>query len=65
VVNLGPDLKLPSAPEPLLAPTNGRAWRALWSSEAPRYGGEGVIPLDTDDGWKIRGESATLLAPSA
>jgi maltooligosyltrehalose trehalohydrolase len=65
VVNLGPDLKLPSAAEPLLAPTNGRAWRALWSSEAPRYGGEGVIPLDTDDGWKIRGESATLLAPSA
>jgi maltooligosyltrehalose trehalohydrolase len=65
VVNLGPDRRLLPAPEPLLAPANGRVWTVLWSSEAPRYGGEGVLSPDMEDGWRIRGESATLLAPSA
>jgi len=64
LINLGADRHLVPAPEPLLAPPNGRPWRVLWSSEAPRYGGEGVVPSDTEDGWRIRGESATLLAPS-
>jgi maltooligosyltrehalose trehalohydrolase len=65
VVNLGPDRRLLPAPEPLLAPVNGRAWSVLWSSEASRYGGEGVLSPDMEDGWRVRGESATLLAPSA
>ncbi len=36
IVNLGRDLLLGPAPEPLLAPVEGQAWRLLWSSEAPR-----------------------------
>jgi maltooligosyltrehalose trehalohydrolase len=64
LVNLGPDLGLVPAPEPLLAPTNRRPWRVLWSSESPRYGGEGVVAPDMDAGFRVRGESATLLAPS-
>ena len=42
IVNLGRDLLLGPAPEPLLAPMDGQAWRLLWSSEAPRYGGAGA-----------------------
>ena len=42
IVNLGRDLLLGPAPEPLLAPIEGQAWRLLWSSEAPVYGGAGA-----------------------
>src|SRR6185295_19952297 len=45
VVNLGSDLHLAPAPEPLLAPPEGMDWTTLWSSEDPRYGGDGVTPL--------------------
>jgi maltooligosyltrehalose trehalohydrolase len=62
VVNLGNDLRLVPAPEPLLAPPASARWSLVWSSEHPRYGGDGVSPPDTDDGWRIRGESAALLA---
>ncbi len=76
IVNLGCDLHLASVPEPLLAPpslprspsgTNAscvnRRWKTLWSSEDPRYGGFGTPDLDTDDEWRIPGESAVVLAP--
>jgi maltooligosyltrehalose trehalohydrolase len=63
VVNLGGDLHLDPAPEPLLAPSEGRAWITLFSTEHPRYGGYGTPPLDTDDNWQIPGHSAVLLAP--
>jgi maltooligosyltrehalose trehalohydrolase len=36
----------------------------VWSSEDPRYGGSGTPDLDTDENWRIPGESAVLLAPS-
>src|SRR5947199_4126206 len=39
VVNLGLDLDLNPAPEPLLAPPEGMVWTTLWSSEDFRYGG--------------------------
>jgi maltooligosyltrehalose trehalohydrolase len=39
IVNLGRDLLIGPAPEPLLAPVDGQAWQLLWSSEAPIYGG--------------------------
>ncbi len=64
LINLGADRRLSPAPEPLLAPPDGLPWRVLWSSEALRYGGEGVVCPDTDAGWQLRGASATLLAPS-
>src|SRR5205823_1202590 len=51
LVNLGRDLRLDSAPEPLLAPPEGAGWTLLWSSEHPRYGGQGTAPLQTDGIW--------------
>src|SRR5690606_6379924 len=64
VVNLAEDLHYSPAPEPLLAPPAGHRWRTLWSSESPRYGGGGTAPLDTEDeGWRIPGQSAVVLAP--
>jgi maltooligosyltrehalose trehalohydrolase len=63
IVNLGRDLLLGPAPEPLLAPVDGQAWRLLWSSEAPLYGGAGVPVLDAEGNWLIPGQTATVLAP--
>jgi 1,4-alpha-glucan branching enzyme len=64
VVNLGPDLVAGSFPEPLVAPPPGHAWRTHWSSEHVRYGGTGAHEIVTADGWRIPGQSATLLAPA-
>jgi maltooligosyltrehalose trehalohydrolase len=64
LINLGRDLHLPVAPEPLLAPPAGRAWTFLWSSEHPRYGGAGAPPVERDDGWHLPAHSATVLAPA-
>ena len=63
IVNLGSDLWLEPAPEPLLAPHENRGWRCLWSSESPVYGGSGAATLETNANWIIPGESAALLCP--
>jgi maltooligosyltrehalose trehalohydrolase len=63
IVNLGRDLLLGPAPEPLLAPVEGQAWRLLWSSEAPVYGGSGGPAQDAVGDWLISGQSATVLTP--
>jgi maltooligosyltrehalose trehalohydrolase len=63
VVNLGRDLELDPAPEPLLAPSVGQSWAIRWSSEDARYGGRGTAPLETDEGWRIPGEAAVVLVP--
>jgi len=63
LVNLGPDLHLDRAPEPLLAPPDGCAWQTLWSSEDRQYGGDGTPPAETLDGWHVMGEAAAVLAP--
>jgi maltooligosyltrehalose trehalohydrolase len=65
VVNLGPDLHLDPAPEPLLAPFGGQPWRVSFSTEHPRYGGYGTPPLDTEENWQIPGYAAVLLVPGA
>ena len=40
-MNLGVELRLEVAAEPLLAPpAEERRWQVLWSSEDPRYGGQ-------------------------
>jgi maltooligosyltrehalose trehalohydrolase len=49
LINLGRDLALDRAPEPLLAPPEDRRWVTLWSSEHPSYGGTGTPALDNDD----------------
>ena len=45
IVNLGADVELSPAPEPLLAPPSGTAWKLVWSSDDPCYGGEGAYLL--------------------
>ena len=58
VVNLGLDLDLVPAPEPLLAPPEGLDWRLLWSSEDPRYGGRGAGEPHVRGAWRLPAESA-------
>jgi maltooligosyltrehalose trehalohydrolase len=66
IVNLGRDLHAPSFAEPLLAPPRGGSWKLLWSSEHPAYGGMGTAPPAAgDDGWRIPGHAAIVLAPDS
>ncbi len=65
IVNLGRDLSLASIAEPLLAPPFQHRWRTLWSSEDPRYGGQGTGPVDGDAGFLLPGQAAIVLAPEA
>jgi maltooligosyltrehalose trehalohydrolase len=75
LVNLGGDLELNPAPEPLLAPPEGRRWRVSWSSESPAYGGAGPSPIELDGktdsdadrpgAWMIPGHAAVVLEPCA
>jgi maltooligosyltrehalose trehalohydrolase len=64
VVNLGSDLGLNPAPEPLLAPPAGKVWATVWSSEDYRYGGTGTPPLETKNGWCLPGRAAVALRPA-
>ncbi|HKC85329.1 MAG TPA: malto-oligosyltrehalose trehalohydrolase [Blastocatellia bacterium] len=64
LVNLGLDLNLNPAPEPLLAPPDGKEWRVLWSSEDPRYGGMGAPPPDSEERWFLPGCAAIALGPA-
>jgi maltooligosyltrehalose trehalohydrolase len=64
LVNLGRDLHLDPAPEPLLAAPEGRAWEILWSSEDPRYGGCGTAPLEGEENWHIPGHAGVVLRPT-
>jgi maltooligosyltrehalose trehalohydrolase len=64
MVNLGIDLHLDPAPEPLLAPPEGAEWTILWSSENPKYGGIGTPPLDSEENWQIPGHAAVVLQPN-
>jgi maltooligosyltrehalose trehalohydrolase len=61
IVNLGGDVRRQSFAEPLLAPPFGRQWGLRWSSEDPRYGGNGMPDLWPDRGWAIPAECAILL----
>ena len=62
LVNLGMDLLLKPAPEPLLAPGLGQIWKLQWSSEEPSYGGGGTVPLDMTEWW-VPGHAAIVLEP--
>jgi maltooligosyltrehalose trehalohydrolase len=58
IVNLGRDLHLDPAPEPLLAPPPGFArWETVWCSEA-------TPEPEIDGTWNIAGEAAVLLEPA-
>ncbi len=65
VVNFGSRLHAAPIAEPLVAPPRGRAWKTVFSTESPKYGGWGTPPLETiDDGWWIPAECAVLLIPT-
>jgi maltooligosyltrehalose trehalohydrolase len=61
IVNLGCDLDLAPAPEPLLAPPRGARWAVWWSSESVKYGGGGTPRLNARAVPHLIGESAVLL----
>jgi maltooligosyltrehalose trehalohydrolase len=63
LVNLGATLNLNPAPEPLLAPIAEHGWAVLWSSENPRYGGNGTPELETRANWILPGHAAVALSP--
>jgi maltooligosyltrehalose trehalohydrolase len=65
LINLGLDLHLNPAPEPLLSPLTERGWQILWSSEDIKYGGNGTAPLETENNWIIPGHAAVLLQPGS
>jgi maltooligosyltrehalose trehalohydrolase len=65
LLNLGVDLHLNPAPEPLLSPLNDKGWQILWSSEDIKYGGSGTAPLETENNWIIPGHAAVLLQPAS
>ena len=63
LINLGRDLYVNPAPEPLLAPPEKADWAVLWNSEDPRYGGDSLPPWPKEGNWLLIGESAVLLYP--
>jgi maltooligosyltrehalose trehalohydrolase len=63
LINLGADLQLYRAPEPLLAPPRGAAWQIALSTEDPEYGGMGTPPLECYEQLRLHGQAAVVLAP--
>jgi maltooligosyltrehalose trehalohydrolase len=64
IFNFGPGLPYSPAPEPLLAAPEETQWELAWSSEDPKYGGNGITPLETEeDNWRIPADAAALLVP--
>lgn len=61
LVNFGKQVVFSPAPEPLLAPPDGHEWQTMWTSEAPEYGGMGMLPVANDGGWTIFAEAAVAL----
>ena len=64
VVNLGAEVYLNPAPEPLLGPPANTQWEVQWSTEDPRYGGNGTPPLDSERNWIIPAQAAVVLRPA-
>ena len=65
LINLGCDLDLAPAPEPLLAPPQDAEWTLLWSSELARYGGQGTPEIHPGDVFHLPGNCAVVLAAPA
>jgi maltooligosyltrehalose trehalohydrolase len=65
VLNLGSDLELSPAPEPLLAPPAGRSWRLVFASEDPKYGGMGYREPYRDGIWTLTAQSASVFVTEA
>jgi len=64
ITNLGGDLELAPAPEPLLAPPNASGWALLWCSEDYIYGGHGVPDLRQDGVLFVPARCSLLFGPA-
>ena len=65
LINLGRELHMAPAPEPMLAPPERHSWEVLWTSERVEYGGSGTPKLETDRFWRLQGHAAVVLIPVA
>jgi maltooligosyltrehalose trehalohydrolase len=65
VVNLGADLLLQPASEPLLAPPAGATWQLVLSSEDVKYGGQSYRPPYDDGKWTLTAASTSVLRAEA
>ena len=64
IANFGVELRLRVVAEPLLAAPDGTAWRLIWASEDPRYGGLGApSPESESENWRLGAQSVVVLAP--
>lgn len=63
ILNFGTNLRFPSISEPLFAPIERREWKLKWSSEDPRYDGNGTPCVEMENGWHIPGKAAVVLEP--
>jgi maltooligosyltrehalose trehalohydrolase len=61
LVNFGERRVLHPASEPLLSPASGYRWETLWTSDFPRYGGTGELPISSEKQWVLPAESTTAL----
>ncbi len=65
IVNLGPDLRLVPASEPLLAPPEETRWELLFSTDERIYGGPGKSPPESEEtGWYLAGHCASMMRPT-
>jgi maltooligosyltrehalose trehalohydrolase len=62
LINFGGQLHLEVVNEPLLAPPENQSWRAVWSSDDPKYGGGGAQHVERWSGWTVPGQAAVALA---
>jgi maltooligosyltrehalose trehalohydrolase len=63
VVNLGAHLDRKSVADPLVAPPEGCHWMLEWSSEQPKYGGNGTRDIWAAGAWSVPGDIALVFAP--
>ena len=63
LVNFGKQTVFSPAPEPPLAPPDNYEWETMWTSESPKYGGIGMLPVANDEGWTMFAEAAVALRP--
>jgi maltooligosyltrehalose trehalohydrolase len=60
MINFDRDQAISPAPIPLLAPPPGRSWELIFSSENPRYAGQGAPEIRFDEQLAMVGYSATV-----
>jgi maltooligosyltrehalose trehalohydrolase len=65
IVNFGRDFTLSPNPEPLLAPPIEHKWKLIWSSEEPKYGGDGTPQPEFTEKWQVPAQAALVFTAEA